>query len=220
VRTRHRIPSDPPETHAFIRYRCAEPAIRFPRHASCSPRRQTSTATSSPRSSPETRSRSTINIPGRNLGQSQRLGPAATPRRRDLIRIRRCALTGPEVTLLAHDAQTERDSTESMLRKVPIDAGGDLQVQRPLFEEVIREPPLPGDILLNDALLGGVPILEIAAPGAEEEARVLYFHDGAFALRSPRAGAGLGEPHGLTSPGQGAPRRISARPRATMPRRC
>jgi monoterpene epsilon-lactone hydrolase len=45
--------------------------------------------------------------------------------------------------------------------------------------------------LLTDATLGGVPILEIAAPGAEADARILYLHGGVFALGSARADAGL-----------------------------
>jgi epsilon-lactone hydrolase len=55
----------------------------------------------------------------------------------------------------------------------------------------MRQQPLPDDILLTDAALGGVPILEIAAPGAQSEAGVLYVHGGVFALGSARAGAGL-----------------------------
>jgi hypothetical protein len=52
----------------------------------------------------------------------------------------------------------------------------------------------------------------------EADARVLYFHGGVFALGSARAGAGS-PPPGLTSRGQGALRRISARPRASISRR-
>jgi len=35
-------------------------------------------------------------------------------------------------------SQAQRESVEAMLRQVPIDAGGDLDVQRPLFEDFMR----------------------------------------------------------------------------------
>lgn len=82
--------------------------------------------------------------------------------------------------------QEQRETIKAMLRQAPIDAGGDLDVQRPLFEEFMRQPPLPNDIVLTDAALGGVPILEIAAPGAEEDARVLYFLGRSYGLTSSR----------------------------------
>ena len=88
-------------------------------------------------------------------------------------------------------SQAQRASVEAMVREVSIDAGGDLEVQRPLFEEFMRRQPLRDDILLTDGTLGGVPILEFAAPGAQAEARVSYFHGRVLALGSARAGAGL-----------------------------
>jgi hypothetical protein len=37
--------------------------------------------------------------------------------------------------------QGQRASVEAMVREVSIDAGGDLDVQRPLFEEFMRQQP-------------------------------------------------------------------------------
>jgi hypothetical protein len=62
--------------------------------------------------------------------------------REDLIGIKRCGVTWPDVSL-PRMSQTQRESIAAMLREVPLDAGGDLGVQRPLFEEFMRRQPLP-----------------------------------------------------------------------------
>jgi acetyl esterase/lipase len=87
--------------------------------------------------------------------------------------------------------RAHRESIEAMLRDVPIDAGGELDVQRPLFEQFMRQQPFRDDILLTGAALGGVSLLEVQAGGVEPDATVLLLHGGAFALGSARAGAGL-----------------------------
>jgi hypothetical protein len=62
--------------------------------------------------------------------------------REDLIGIKRCGVPWPDVSL-PRMSQTQRESIAAMLREVPLDAGGDLGVQRPLFEEFMRRQPLP-----------------------------------------------------------------------------
>jgi epsilon-lactone hydrolase len=63
-------------------------------------------------------------------------------------------------------------------------------VQRPLFEEFMRQVPLPDDITLTERTLNGVSSLEIAPPNAGD-AKILFFHGGVFALGSARASAPL-----------------------------
>jgi hypothetical protein len=70
-------------------------------------------------------------------------------------------------------------------------SGGDLAVQRPYFESFMRQIPLPDGLSLRYTTLGGVPVLELGPPGVDGDATILYFHGGAFALGSPRAGARL-----------------------------
>jgi monoterpene epsilon-lactone hydrolase len=113
-------------------------------------------------------------------------------------------------------SREQRESLEAVLRQVPLDAGGTLDVQRPLFEEFMLRQPLPDDIQLTDGTLGGVPVLEIEAPGADADARVLYFHGGVFALGLGASPRGPGCPRGSTSAGQGDRSRISARPRESV----
>ena len=88
-------------------------------------------------------------------------------------------------------SQEQRAAVEAILRDAPLDATGDLEVQRPLFEEFMRQVPLPDDITLTEETLNGVPVLEVAPANADDDARILFFHGGVFALGSARASAAL-----------------------------
>ena len=88
-------------------------------------------------------------------------------------------------------SQEQKAAVEAILREAPLDATGDLEVQRPLFEEFMRQVPLPDDITLTEGTLDGVSILEVAPPEADDDARILFFHGGVFALGSARASAAL-----------------------------
>ena len=88
-------------------------------------------------------------------------------------------------------SQEQKAAVEAILREVPLDATGDLEVQRPLFDEFMRQVPLPDDITLTEGTLNGVSILEVAPPEADDDARILFFHGGVFALGSARASAPL-----------------------------
>jgi acetyl esterase/lipase len=88
-------------------------------------------------------------------------------------------------------SRPERKSFLELLSAVPLDARGDLAVLRPVFEEFMLQTPLPSDVSLTERTLGGVPVLEISVPEANEDGALLYFHGGVFALGSARASAGL-----------------------------
>src|SRR3954469_971986 len=88
-------------------------------------------------------------------------------------------------------SQEQRAAVEAILRNAPLDATGDLEVQRPLFEEFMRQVPLPDDVTLTERTLNGVSILAVAPPEADGGARILFFHGGVFALGSARASAPL-----------------------------
>src|SRR3954471_2283478 len=88
-------------------------------------------------------------------------------------------------------SQEQKAAVESILRNAPLPASGDLEVMRPWFEEFMRQVPLPDDITLTEGTLNGVSILEVAPPEADDDARILFFHGGVFALGSARASAAL-----------------------------
>lgn len=52
----------------------------------------------------------------------------------------------------------------STVSDLPLDAGGDVAVQRPMYEEFFQQTPLPDDVALTERALGGLPALEIATP--------------------------------------------------------
>ena len=88
-------------------------------------------------------------------------------------------------------SQEQRSALDAMLHELPLDLGGDLDVQRPLVEELMRQAPLPEDVTLADRTLGGVGVIEIGFNGTNPDSIILYLHGGAFAMGSARAGAGL-----------------------------
>jgi acetyl esterase/lipase len=114
-------------------------------------------------------------------------------------------------------SQAQKESIEAMLREVPIDAGGDLDLQRPLFEEFLRQQPLPEDMRLKDETLGGAPIVKLVAPGAVADRRILYFHGGVFAFGSARSGAGLAGPLARQARAAALSVRLPTRPGASIP---
>jgi acetyl esterase/lipase len=88
-------------------------------------------------------------------------------------------------------SQDQKTALDALLRELPLDLGGDLDVQRPLVEELMRQAPLPEDVTLADRTLGGIAVVDIGFHGNDADAVILYLHGGAFAMGSARAGAGL-----------------------------
>jgi monoterpene epsilon-lactone hydrolase len=88
-------------------------------------------------------------------------------------------------------SQEQKTALDAMLRELPLDLGGDLDVQRPLVEELMRQAPLADDVTVADRTLGGVGGIEIGFNGRNPDAVIFYLHGGAFAMGSARAGGGL-----------------------------
>ncbi len=66
-------------------------------------------------------------------------------------------------------SHAQRESVETMLRDLALDAGGDLAVQRPLLEEVMRQAPIGDHVSLGERILGGVKVLDIRFDGADRD---------------------------------------------------
>jgi epsilon-lactone hydrolase len=73
----------------------------------------------------------------------------------------------------------------------PVDIGGDVASQRPLFEELFGGFPLPDRVTYSQCTLASVPALVADAPETDQNTIVLYLHGGAYALGSPRTGLSL-----------------------------
>ncbi|WP_329483788.1 alpha/beta hydrolase [Kribbella sp. NBC_01484] len=76
----------------------------------------------------------------------------------------------------------QRQNLEVMLRQSAFPTDIDLNEQRRLLRELLSAQPLPADVTVTAATLGGVPTAEITIDGVEPRHVVLYFHGGVYAL--------------------------------------
>jgi epsilon-lactone hydrolase len=85
----------------------------------------------------------------------------------------------------------QRENLEAILRQSAFPAGGDVNEQRRQLKELVSAQPLPGDVTVTAAVLGGVPTAEITIDGIEPRHVVLYFHGGVYVLGDAFQAAGL-----------------------------
>jgi acetyl esterase/lipase len=76
----------------------------------------------------------------------------------------------------------QRENLEAILRQSAFPADIDLNEQRRLLKELIAAQPLPADVSVTAATLGGVPTAEITVDGIDPRHVVLYFHGGVYVL--------------------------------------
>src|SRR3984893_17769 len=85
----------------------------------------------------------------------------------------------------------QRENLEAILRHSAFPVDIDLNEQRRLLRELISAQPLPADVTVTAATLGGVPTAEITVDGIEPRHVVLYFHGGVYVLGDAFQAAGL-----------------------------
>jgi epsilon-lactone hydrolase len=85
----------------------------------------------------------------------------------------------------------QRENLEAILRQSAFPIDIDLTEQRRLLRELILAQPLPADVTVTAAALGGVPTAEITIDGIEPDHVVLYFHGGVYVLGDAFQAAGL-----------------------------
>ncbi|HVV14623.1 alpha/beta hydrolase [Amycolatopsis sp.] len=85
----------------------------------------------------------------------------------------------------------QRAVVEEMLRTGPLDIGGDVAGQRPVFEELMTAEPLAADVVTTTEELGGVPAVRVGVAGRSPVGTILYFHGGGYALGTAASSAGL-----------------------------
>jgi epsilon-lactone hydrolase len=76
----------------------------------------------------------------------------------------------------------QRETLDAILRQSAFPAGSDVSEQRRQLRELLSAQPLPGDITVTAAALGGVPTAEITVAGVEPRHVVLYFHGGVYVM--------------------------------------
>jgi acetyl esterase/lipase len=87
---------------------------------------------------------------------------------------------------------TEQQQTlDAILRQSAFPADVGISEQRRLLRELISAQPLPADVTVTSAALGGVPTAEITIDGTSPRHVVLYFHGGVYVLGDAVQAAGL-----------------------------
>jgi epsilon-lactone hydrolase len=85
----------------------------------------------------------------------------------------------------------QRENLDAILRQSAFPAGSDVSEQRRQLRELLSAQPLPADVTVTAAALGGVPAAEITIDGIEPRHVVLYFHGGVYVLGDAFLAAGL-----------------------------
>jgi epsilon-lactone hydrolase len=76
----------------------------------------------------------------------------------------------------------QQEALDAILRQSAFPAGSDVSEQRRLLRELLSAQPLPAEVTVTRAVLGGVPAAEITVDGVEPRHVVLYFHGGVYVM--------------------------------------
>jgi acetyl esterase/lipase len=76
----------------------------------------------------------------------------------------------------------QQEGLDAILRQSAFPVGSDVNEQRRLLRELTSALPLPADVTVTAAALGGVPTAEITIEGIDPRHVVLYFHGGVYVI--------------------------------------
>ncbi len=76
----------------------------------------------------------------------------------------------------------QRETLDAILRRSAFPPSSDVHEQRRQLRELLSAQPLPADVTVTKAALGGVPVAEITVDGVEPRHVVLYFHGGVYVM--------------------------------------
>jgi monoterpene epsilon-lactone hydrolase len=93
----------------------------------------------------------------------------------------------------------QQETLDAILRQSAFPVGSDVDEQRRLLRAAISAQPLPADVTVTAAALGGVPTAEITVDGIEPRHVVLYFHGGVYVMSDAFLAAGLASQVGRRS---------------------
>ena len=85
----------------------------------------------------------------------------------------------------------QRENLDAILRQSAFPADLEVSELRRLLRELTSAQPLPADVTVTAAALGGVPTAEITVDGIEPRHVILYFHGGVYVLGDAFQAAGL-----------------------------
>ena len=96
----------------------------------------------------------------------------------------------------------QRQNLDAILRQSAFPADSDVNEQRRQLRELISAQPLPPDVTVTAAALGGVPTAEITVDGIEPRHTVLYFHGGVYVIGDAFLAADLASQVGRRTSGK------------------
>ncbi len=85
----------------------------------------------------------------------------------------------------------QQETLDAILRQSAFPPDSNVNEQRELLRQAISAQPLPADVTVTAAALGGVPTAEITVDGIEPRHVVLYFHGGVYVMSDAFLAAGL-----------------------------
>ena len=85
----------------------------------------------------------------------------------------------------------QRETLDAILRQSAFPVDSDVNEQRRLLRELLSAQPLPADLTVTAAALGGVPTAEITVDGIDPRHVVLYFHGGVYVMGDAALAADL-----------------------------
>ena len=88
-------------------------------------------------------------------------------------------------------SKEQRENVDAILRQNAFPFDSDVSELRRRLRELAATQPLPADVTVTAAALGGVPTAEITIGGIEPRHVVLYFHGGVYVIGDAFQAAGL-----------------------------
>ena len=85
----------------------------------------------------------------------------------------------------------QRETLDAILRQGAFPVGGDVNDQRRALRELLSAQPLPADVTVTPAALGGVPTAEVTVDGIELRHIILYLHGGVYVMGDAALAADL-----------------------------
>jgi epsilon-lactone hydrolase len=85
----------------------------------------------------------------------------------------------------------QRETLDAILRQSAFPVDSTVDEQRRLLREAISAQPLPAEVTVTAATLGGIRTAEITVDGIEPRHVVLYFHGGVYVMSDAFLAAGL-----------------------------
>ncbi len=85
----------------------------------------------------------------------------------------------------------QRENLDAILRQSAFPADSDVDEQRRALRELLSAQPLPAEVTVTTAALGGVPTAEVTVDGIEPRHVVLYFHAGVYVMGDASLAADL-----------------------------